>query len=725
MPITYQADNLLDSIGVNVPVANYGTAIAWTLTADAHNGDTVLNVNQTIQVTATWMVTGSPFLINGTTVLSFTSNTVTLKNHPVTGGTIPAGTLIVFIDGNSTLLTNADTPNGNVLPFAAVGLVELGNQVMGPNIPLGATVTAIDTVAHKVTLSLNVAGDVPSGTKIGFIDTAGYDSPNWENVVLPQLAISGMRWLRTAVSAFSGDSASHKALYFYRVAQVGQLGPKWSVYERGNTDFLVGSIAPQTVTFTGSMSGTTTLTVIGSVTGPASGIVVGTIITGTGGNQVAQQLTGTAGQAGTYRMSLSQTIVSQTLTGTYGLLTVSLTNASTPSPHIQVGYLLYEYVNNSVIPGTTITQTGTGTGDNGTYYVSPSQTTASGSQIVFTPFSTVFTANYLASGGWGIIEGVNEPTISGLSSVANAVHTYTEALWNYIQADPVLGPAGINVTVVGPGVTAPTTAWANMGDLTPFITWGNMHPYSGGAPDTTNIANYLAFARPLPYGTLPVLVSEVGYNDKLSDTGSHPVSDTVIARYTPRLYLSHFLQGIPKSYVYQMIKNKPVGVGSASDQYGLINYDGSIQYVSAYDGQLASPWNCLLNLMNLFRDPGVPFTTNPLAYSVTGGDSTVTFASFQKRNGVYLFPIWVAQDGWSQTTHMPITVSPQTVTVNLPSSIGSVTVYTFNDDGTLSSGTQPLTNGVLLLTIDDHLRVLSWQGSLPSAPGPQTQWCED
>jgi hypothetical protein len=138
------------------------------------------------------------------------------------------------------------------------------------------------------------------------------------------------------------------------------------------TGTCTGSIGPQTVSFTGSIAGNVlTVSAVSSGT-----LVAGAILTGGTGivtnTTITAQLSGTAGGIGTYSVNVpEQTVASAALTGTYGLLNVSVAPASGT---LSIGQTL---TGSGVTAGTYISQLGTGTGGTGTYYVSPTQTVGS------------------------------------------------------------------------------------------------------------------------------------------------------------------------------------------------------------------------------------------------------------------------------------------------------------------------------------------------------------
>ena len=130
------------------------------------------------------------------------------------------------------------------------------------------------------------------------------------------------------------------------------------------------SIAPATGSFTGSIADNVlTITAVGSGVVVAGGTFAGAAVAT--GTQVVAQLTGTTGGVGTYTVSIpDQIVASTTLTETYGVMTVSAVASGAVA-------------NNQSLAGANVTAGSyvagllTGTGGNGTYVVSPTQTAAS------------------------------------------------------------------------------------------------------------------------------------------------------------------------------------------------------------------------------------------------------------------------------------------------------------------------------------------------------------
>lgn len=155
------------------------------------------------------------------------------------------------------------------------------------------------------------------------------------------------------------------------------------------------TIAAETFSVTGTISnGILTVTVVGSGT-----LYPGSTITGTGipgsanaGVTILSQLTGTTGGVGTYLLSSNSFTVStsETISGTYGLLTVGGTVTS--------GFAVNQLINGSgVAANTFITALGTGTGGAGTYIVNNNTVVGSGETI--TSYVDIETKYYAISQG--------------------------------------------------------------------------------------------------------------------------------------------------------------------------------------------------------------------------------------------------------------------------------------------------------------------------------------
>lgn len=157
----------------------------------------------------------------------------------------------------------------------------------------------------------------------------------------------------------------------------------------GQAASVTGAVTAATFSVTGSITNNVlTVTAVGSGTVVAGGTISGTgIATGT---KVVSQISGTAGGVGAYYVDIAeQTVASTTVSGTYGLLTVTAVG----SGNLFVGGIV---AGGTIAANTTLTQILTGTGGVGTYVLNTNTTSGSGT---VTETSNIETAFIAASAG--------------------------------------------------------------------------------------------------------------------------------------------------------------------------------------------------------------------------------------------------------------------------------------------------------------------------------------
>lgn len=154
---------------------------------------------------------------------------------------------------------------------------------------------------------------------------------------------------------------------------------------------ITAAIAASTFSVTGQIDGDIlTVSAVGSGT-----VVPGAVLSGTGvtsNTEVTEQIDGTAGGIGHYRVNFPQSVVSETITGAYGTMTVS----AVASGSLAVGDVIS---GSGVTAGTQIRALGTGLGNTGTYIVNPSQAVSSESMTAVGSVETPwFVESYAAAG---------------------------------------------------------------------------------------------------------------------------------------------------------------------------------------------------------------------------------------------------------------------------------------------------------------------------------------
>jgi len=242
-------------------------------------------------------------------------------------------------------------------------------------------------------------------------------------------------------------------------------------------------------------------------------------------------------------------------------------------------------------------------------------------------------------------------------------------------------------------------SFATLGNVAKYFNYGNLHNYPGGNnPGTTGWGG--ADAEGNGYGglawqmdllnltspNLPVVTTETGYFNTVAK-GGDGVPEAVSAVYLPRMLLTQWAAGIQRTYLYEL-------VSEGGQDYGLFRADWS-----------AKPgFYAISNLLNLMSDPGTAYTPSPLYMGMTGGDGNFHHLLFGKRDGSYYLAVWLEESSFNLSTLATTTVSPETVTVQLP--IGAtVTDNLWDNTGTVTTSKTTVT-GAMALTVTDKLQIL-------------------
>lgn len=197
---------------------------------------------------------------------------------------------------------------------------------------------------------------------------------------------------------------------FVTMMQIGQRRLAWN--ETTFVDNIItASAAPGGATFTGAIAGFT-LTVS---TAPSSPIVLGAALSGAGvaaGTIVVSQISGSAGAAGTYQLSASQSVASEPMSASWGVLTATAF-VQNEGPLV-AGALLTDQTTH-LLAGTVILQQLTGpVGGLGTYAVAGSQTVASETMYAGQRIDLVQTQLDVQVDVHGLNSGNNAKIIEGL-----------------------------------------------------------------------------------------------------------------------------------------------------------------------------------------------------------------------------------------------------------------------------------------------------------------------
>ncbi len=230
---------------------------------------------------------------------------------------------------------------------------------------------------------------------------------------------------------------------------------------------------------------------------------------------------------------------------------------------------------------------------------------------------------------------------------------YSRELYRKVKAHPSLQ----GLPVVGPSLVG-ADAPARVGDQSPWLDRGNIHPYAGGA--SPNPAWLAAERRRMAAlsGRKPLWATEAGYHNAVNARDAHPpVSERAGAIYTLRTVLEHFKAGIDRTYLYEAVDFWPdKRRRKASWNFGLLRNDMSRK----------PAFNALRNLLSLTDDARAPRRLRPLRVRISTEARDVRKLVLQKADGTYLVVLWRLASVWDRDRRVPQGVGARSVAVAIP-----------------------------------------------------------
>ena len=211
-------------------------------------------------------------------------------------------------------------------------------------------------------------------------------------------------------------------------------------------------------------------------------------------------------------------------------------------------------------------------------------------------------------------EGPNEYDLSGDPDWATNLTVYQTLLFQTVRYNPatamypVLGPSLVN-----------STSWPQVSNLATYMDFGSLHNYYAGYnPGTTNTYGIPAAIQNLQagWGSVPIITTETGY---IYQNYMHIVDD-IGGTYLPRVLLEQYLNGILRTYIYEL-----VDIESDQTQYGLLTADLTPR----------PAYTAMANTLNLLSDPGPTFKLSTLAFTLDGDTTNVNHLLMQKRDGSF------------------------------------------------------------------------------------------
>ncbi|HEY1595646.1 MAG TPA: hypothetical protein VGF74_09645 [Thermoleophilaceae bacterium] len=264
------------------------------------------------------------------------------------------------------------------------------------------------------------------------------------------------------------------------------------------------------------------------------------------------------------------------------------------------------------------------------------------------------------------VEGPNEFDQSGDASWAADLRSYQQQLYSLMKSTP--GVAG--VPVIGPSLVK-ASSFAALGDLSSAMDWGNIHPYAGGQLPAVNLS-FNTGSEAAVAASERAVATEAGYHNALSATsGQPPVSEAAAGDYTPRLVLDMFQAGVPRTYIYELLDEKPdPGQTNAESEFGLLRNDFSEKPAFVN----------LAALMHLTAATG-SFDAAPLHVAVDGSPDLQQLL-LQTGPHSYALVLWRDVKVWDQAARAPIDVQPADEDVQLGPEVTHAELSYLDDGGT-------------------------------------------
>jgi hypothetical protein len=256
-------------------------------------------------------------------------------------------------------------------------------------------------------------------------------------------------------------------------------------------------------------------------------------------------------------------------------------------------------------------------------------------------------------------EGLNEHDLSQRPLWAAEAQTFQKALYSTVKNTPATG----GLRVYGPSMGRPESA-SQVGDLSPYMDFGSIHPYPGGQVPDTGLARHTEKTLVMNGGR-PLVATETGYHTAMAWSGEHPpVSERAMARYVPRLFLEYWNAGIARTWLYEF-------VDEGSDQakreqcFGLLRADGSEK----------PAYGALRNLLTLLTDPSpAGLRTRALAFTLTGDLTDIHHALLQKRDGRFYLILWQEVASYDLQSKADVAVPIRSLQIEFPKPVSRVRV---------------------------------------------------
>jgi hypothetical protein len=258
--------------------------------------------------------------------------------------------------------------------------------------------------------------------------------------------------------------------------------------------------------------------------------------------------------------------------------------------------------------------------------------------------------------------------------------------------------------VLGPSLTT-AGAYAELGDVSAYYDFANLHNYYGGRHPGTqgwgrnrygSIGWHLDLVDRYAHGK-PIMSTETGYQDDPAEQNWVPAD--VAGRYMPIIILEHFRVGIVRTFLYELIDFPKSG------SWGLLESDGSPK----------PAFTAVKNLLTLLADPGPQLRPKDLEYTVREDTNDLRHVALQKHDGTAFVALWRARQSYDQNKRHRTKVAPRDVVMTVPRAMRHVRTHEWQVDGSVSTTPWSSAQALGPVPVADRLVIVEMAPALPSS----------
>jgi len=297
------------------------------------------------------------------------------------------------------------------------------------------------------------------------------------------------------------------------------------------------------------------------------------------------------------------------------------------------------------------------------------------------------------------IEGPNEYDRSNDPQWATTLRDFVRKLYPAVRSAPAAAP----LSVVGPSLTS-GGAYAQLGDVSAYVDYGNMHDYFAGfAPGNGGYGGsgygsiaYNKAAAGQSSGIKAIYATETGYSTTPNTRNAVP--EAVQAIYVPRMFLEQYLNGIPRTFAYELVDEGP----APFDHLGLVRSDLSTK----------PAYTALAALLNLLAEP-TSSAPSVLSMTISGNVQNLHHLVLHKSDGTFYIAYWLETSSFdvnAGASGAPIAVPPQSIAITFGQAVANVENYAYDAQSNLRATPLGVASNGVTLSASDRVSVLKLSG---------------